>query len=132
MQITFSGRVKSGKNDASHWLRRFNEAYSLKLGTTIYPGSLNLALDHPFQWSASHLQPYIIQFGREEYGGERDILLLPCVLASLNHRRAWLWSTTTAAEGRPDPHVVEVICEVKLREAHSLRDGDFVQFELPA
>lgn len=132
MQIVLCGRVQSGKNDASRWLNLFNEAYSCKLGTAIYPGSLNLALGHAFDWSAPHFQPQVIQFRQEEYGGERDVILLPCVLTSLDHRKAWLWSTTTAAKNRPDPHVVEVICDVKLREAHDLFDGDFVRFELAA
>jgi CTP-dependent riboflavin kinase len=132
MQIVLRGRVQSGKNDASRWLGLFNEAYSRKLGAAIYPGSLNLALDHAFDWSAPCFQPHMIQFQRGEYGGERDIVLLPCVLTKLGHRKAWLWSTTTAAKSRPDPHVVEIICGVKLREAYALGDGDFVQFELPA
>ena len=132
MQIILRGRVQSGKSDASRWLGLFNEAYSRKLGAAIYPGSLNLALDHAFDWSAPYFQSHMIQFQRGEYGGERDIVLLPCVLANLGHRKAWLWSTTTAAKSRPDPHVVEVICGIKLREAYALGDGDFVQFELPA
>ena len=44
------GRLQAGKNDASHWLSKFNEAYSRKAGMSIFPGSLNLALDHPFDW----------------------------------------------------------------------------------
>ena len=132
MQIALLGKVQSGKNDASRWLSHFNEAYSRKLGAAIYPGSLNLALDHAFDWFAPCFQPHMIRFQQEEYGGERDIVLLPCVLANLGHRKAWLWSTTTAAKYRPDPHVVEIICNVKLREAYALGDGDFVRLELPA
>ena len=132
MQIILCGRVQSGKNDASRWLSIFNEAYSRKLGTPIYPGSLNLALDRAFDWSVPQFKPHMIQFRKEEYGGERDIMLLPCILANLDHRKAWLWSTTAAAKNRPDPHVVEVICGVKLRETHALSDGAFVQFELSA
>ena len=56
----------------------------------IFPGSLNLALDQAFDWFAPRYQPHIVWFGRDEYGGERDVLLLPCVLASLGRRRAFL------------------------------------------
>jgi hypothetical protein len=42
------GRLESGKGDASHWLRLFNAAYSGKLQMPVYPGSLNLALEHTF------------------------------------------------------------------------------------
>jgi CTP-dependent riboflavin kinase len=126
------GRVQAGKGDASHWLHFFNAEYSRKLGMPVYPGSLNVALDHPFDWFAVRYQPHILWFGREEYGGERDILLLPCVLVDLDRRRAFLWTPTTAARNRPDPWVVELVCDVTLRETYGLKDGDIVAFELLA
>lgn len=123
------GRVQAGKGDASHWLRLFNAAYSRKLQMPVYPGSLNLALEHAFDWFAARHEGHIIRFAREEYGGERDILLLPCELPDLG-RKAFLWTTTTAARDRPDPWVVELVCDVRLREAYGLQDGDAVALEL--
>ena len=76
------GRVQSGKGDAAHWLRLFNAAYSRKLQMPVYPGSLNLALDHHFDWFAPRYKAFTIWFDREEYGGERDILLMPCELVT--------------------------------------------------
>lgn len=124
------GRVRSGTGDAARWLHRFRDAYSRKLGMPVFPGSLNLALPHAFDWHAADLQPRIIRFGREEYGGERDILLLPCRLQSLGGQRAFLWTTTTAAQDRDDPHVVEIVAPVGLRAAFGLHDGDEVTLEL--
>jgi CTP-dependent riboflavin kinase len=37
---------------------------------------------------------------------------------------------TTAARNRPDPWVVELVCEVKLRETYGLEDGDVVALGL--
>jgi CTP-dependent riboflavin kinase len=125
------GRLQSGKGDASHWLRVFNAAYSRKLQIPVYPGSLNLALEHTFDWFAARFQPHIIWFGREEYGGERDILLLPCELADFQGRKAFLWTPTTAARSRPDPWVVELVCDIELRETYRLQDGDVLTVELP-
>jgi CTP-dependent riboflavin kinase len=125
------GRLQSGKGDASHWLRVFNAAYSRKLQIPVYPGSLNLALEHTFDWFAARFQPHIIWFGREKYGGERDILLLPCELADFQGRKAFLWTPTTAARGRPDPWVVELVCDIELRETYRLQDGDVLTVELP-
>jgi CTP-dependent riboflavin kinase len=130
MHITFGGRVQSGKNDASRWLNIFNHAYSHKLGTAIFPGSLNILLDQAFDWSATHFEPLLISFQKQEYGGERDIVLLPCILGELDRRKAWLWSTTDGAKQRPDLHLVEIICEVGLRETYGLRNGDLVRFQL--
>ena len=96
----------------------------------VFPGSLNVALAAPFDWFASEIKARTIWFGREEYGGERDILLVPCVLANLNGERAMLWTPTTAARSRPDPWVVEVIAAVNLRATYGLSDGAVVEIVL--
>ena len=125
------GKIQSGKANAAHWLGLFNAAYSRKLQMPVYPGSLNLALDHDFDWFAARYKASTIWFGRDEYGGERDILLLPCALTELGRRKAFLWTPTTAARNRPDPWVVELVCDVGLRETYGLADGDVVVLELP-
>jgi riboflavin kinase len=102
MKILMSGRVQLGRNDASHWLDKFNKPYSKKTGMAIFPGSLNLALNENFDWFKSAYQARIIWFGKEEYGGERDILLLPCNLINLGNKDAFLWTSSTAARDRPD------------------------------
>ena len=129
--VVLAGRVQPGKGDASRWLSRFNAAYSRKLGMPVFPGSLNVGLDAPFDWFAPSLQPHVVWFGRGEYGGERDILLLRCALPGLGGLPAFLWSTTTAARDRDDPWVVEVVAAVGLRATYGLRDGDTVVIELP-
>jgi len=125
------GTVQSGQGAAAHWLGLFNAAYSRKLQMPVYPGSLNLALDHNFDWFAACYKASTIWFGREEYGGERDILMMPCELVDLGRRKAFLWTPTTAARDRPDPWVVELVCDVSLRGMYGLVDGDVVVFELP-
>lgn len=128
MQLT--GRVESGKGDASRWLSTFNDEYSRKVGMPVFPGSLNVRLDHSFDGDAPELRLSVLQFGREEYGGERDILLLPCRLASLGGQPAFLWSTTTAARERPDKRLVEIVAPVGLRATYGLSDGDLLTVEL--
>ena len=131
MGIALVGRIQAGKGDASRWLSRFNDAYSRKTGMSVFPGSLNVALDTPFDWFAPAIEDRTVWFGREEYGGERDILLVPCVLANLNAERAMLWTPTTAARHRSDPWVVEVIAGVNLRATFGLSDGDAVEIHVP-
>ncbi len=130
MEITLTGRVRSGKKDASHWLEKFHEPYCRKTGINIFPGSLNVELESPFDWYAEPYQSSILWFGQEEYGGERDILLLPCILTNLDARPAFLWSTTTAARCRADKNVIEIITDVSLRKAYGLADGDLIEVEL--
>src|SRR5258708_33876417 len=46
MSELLAGKVQTGFGEAAHWLRLFNAAYSEKLGMPVFPGSLNIALDH--------------------------------------------------------------------------------------
>ena len=124
------GRVQSGNGDAARWLAKFNAAYAHKVGQPIFPGSLNIALPEPFDWFAPDHIRRTIWFGRDEYGGERDILLIPCRLVSLNNELAWLWTPTTAARDRSDPWVVEVIATRGLRSEFGLIDGSIIELEL--
>lgn len=119
------GKVQGGQGNAAHWLKLFNDAYRRKLGTLVFPGSLNLRLSCDFDWAAPRYRDLLIRFPQEEYGGERDILLLPCVLMNLEHHPAFLWTTTTpvAADER---RVVELLAFVKLRDAFNLKEGDTV------
>ena len=50
MSELLAGKVQSGFGDASRWLKLFNAAYSEKLGMSVFLGSLNIALDHVFDW----------------------------------------------------------------------------------
>jgi CTP-dependent riboflavin kinase len=126
----FTGRIQSGTGNASKWLSLFNAAYSAKTGMPVFPGSLNIALDHSFDWFATEVQQRTVWFGRDEYGGERDILLVPCVIESLEEQAAFLWTPTTAARQRSDPHVVELIAPVNLRATFGVLDGDQVSIRL--
>ena len=128
--IHLRGRVQSGKGDASRWLAKFNVAYARKVGHPVFPGSLNLALAEPFDWFAPDHVRRTRWFGREEYGGERDILLIPCCLVSLHNEPGWLWTPTTAARDRSDPWVVEIIASKGLRAEFALVDGSIVEVAL--
>ena len=123
------GRVESGTRNANVWLGRFNAAYAQKLGMSVFPGSLNLRLPHPFDWNSARYTTARIHFDREEYGGERDILLLPCQLASLNNHPGFLWTTTTPRTGA-ELSLVELITDISLRDAYGLRDGDVVTVDI--
>src|SRR3954466_3651726 len=123
------GRVESGLNDASRWLSLFNADYSRRLNIPIYPGSLNLRLAQSFNWLAPRHQPHIIRFGQEEYGGERDILLLPCSLANLGHRRGFLWTAIHPITGVDNGYIIEIVSDINLRDAYGLDDGSVVALE---
>lgn len=68
MSEVLAGKVQAGFGDASRWLKLFNAPYSEKLGMPVFPGSLNIALNHVFNWFDARYEPHRIWLGREEYG----------------------------------------------------------------
>ena len=123
------GKVEAGAQNANIWLTRFNAAYARKLGMPVFPGSLNLRLPHAFDWTDPRYEPALIRFDRSEYGGERDILFLPCRLETLEGRPAFLWTTTTPRPGA-DQNLVEIVADIPLRATFGLKDGDLLAVEL--
>ena len=96
-------------------------------GTT--PERLILRLPHVFDWTNPRYAAALIRFDRSEYGGERDILLLPCRLETLNRHPAFLWTTTTPRQGAAR-YVVEIVADISLRDTFGLKDGDVLAVEL--
>lgn len=127
--LLLRGRVQQGKGDAARWLHQLNDAYVRKLGMPVFPGSLNLAIETPFDWSEPTLQQGIIRFSREENGSERDILMLACRLRSLGSQPAFLWTTTRGTHAAREG-LIEIIAPFGLRDRYGLRDGDFVEVEI--
>jgi CTP-dependent riboflavin kinase len=76
-----------------------------------------------------HYEPALIRFDRSEYGGERDILFLPCRLETPDRRLAFLWTTTTPRQGT-ELSLVEIVADIPLRDTYGLKDGDVLAVEL--
>jgi len=123
------GHVEAGAQNAGLWLTRFNAAYARKLGMPVFPGSLNLRLPQVFDWTNPRYGPVLIRFDRSEYGGERDVLFLPCRLETLNRHPAFLWTTTTPRTGAA-LYLVEIVADISLRDTFGLHDGDVLAVEL--
>jgi len=125
------GIVQSGKSDANQWLRRFADVYASWLGRVIFPGSLNIDTGSRFDWHALDIAPFRRRFSLTPHGGERDLFIVPCAIVNPGIQSCWLWTTTTAADDRPDPNVVELIAAVNLRETLGLADGSSIEVEYP-
>src|SRR6266513_1810837 len=98
---------------------------------SVFPGSLNIALDHVFDWFDARYEAHRIGSGREEYGGERDILLLPRELVSFDHRRSFLWTPTTVEGIDEIRGSSRSLPTVNLRDHFGLQDGDVVEIRVP-
>jgi riboflavin kinase, archaea type len=119
-----SGIVVIGKGDFSQWITKLHDYYYQKTGLNFFPGTLNIKLNQPYRIPENSLCLNAI-----EYGGRVSIYLVPCQI--LGHD-AYILRTDRNEQGIGDHplNIVEIACEVKLRDAHQLQDRDRVEIKL--
>ena len=123
MMRVLKGKVVTGVGNFSFWIEKLQDYYRDKTGMRLFPGTLNIQLDEPFE-----LPRRRVRLEAEEYGGRVSVNIVPCKLFG----RAAVILRTDQADSEPQSReVIEVACEVKLRERHQLRDGDVVEVEIP-
>ena len=121
---TLRGRVVSGMGNFSVWIEKLRDHYLRKTGMLLFPGTLNLQLDEPW-----FVPVGCLRLEAAEYGGTVTVNIVPC---SVFGRRAFILRTTANEEGRGHhPRtIIEIATDVKLRDAHHLKDGDCVEVEI--
>ncbi|MGF1478885.1 MAG: DUF120 domain-containing protein [Cyanophyceae cyanobacterium] len=118
------GQVVSGLGNFSYWIERLQAHYQKLTGMTFFPGTLNLQLEYPYS-----LPQHILRLEKEDYGGTVSVNLMPCRIFG---RRGFILRTDTneSGQGHHPQTIIEIACDVKLREQYGLKDGDFVEVEL--
>jgi riboflavin kinase len=116
------GKVVTGVGNFSFWIEKLQDYYRKKTGMHLFPGTLNVELDAPFD-----LPKERTRLEAEEYGGTVSVNIVPCKVFG----RAAVILRTDKADSEPQSKkIIEVACEVKLREQHQLRDGDIIEVEV--
>ncbi|MGA9997157.1 MAG: DUF120 domain-containing protein [Pyrinomonadaceae bacterium] len=116
------GKVVTGVGNFSYWIEKLQDHYRNKTGMELFPGTLNIELDAPFELPRERTR-----LEAEEYGGTVSVSIVPCKVFG----RAAVILRTDKADSEPQSRkIIEVACEVKLREQHQLRDGDVIEVEV--
>ena len=118
------GRVVSGMGSFSFWIEKLRDHYLRKTGMLLFPGTLNLRLEEPW-----FVPPGCLRLEGAEYGGTVTVNIVPC---SVFGRPAFILRTTANEEGcgHHPRTIIEIATDVKLRDAHQLSDGDWVDVEM--
>ncbi len=118
-KLKLEGKVKSGLNESSLWLSKFEKLYTKKTGLKLYPGSLNVELKKDFFFSKD-----CIRIELEEFGGKGSVILLQeCKIFG---RKAFILRTVPYSNNK----MLEIVTDVKLRDLHNLKDNDKVEIEI--
>lgn len=115
------GSVVSGRGDFSYWMEKLSALYEQKTGVVLYPGTLNLELDHPWRVPADP-----IRLEGHEYGGDVCVSIVPCEVLGVN---AFILRTdkNDSGAGHHPRSIIEVAAEVRLRDEFKLSNGDLVE-----
>jgi riboflavin kinase len=117
--------VVSGVGDFGEWIKRLSSLYEQKTGMRFYPGTLNVELREEYTLPAD-----AIRLEADEYGGRVSVSIVPC---RIFNRQAFLLRTdqNETGAGRHPRSVVEIATDVRLRDAYQLKDGDWVEIDVP-
>lgn len=113
------GRVTGGIGDHAYWMTVHADLYEARTGVFLYPGTLNVVLDHPW-----HVGSQRVRLEPPEYGV--GLSIVPC---TLQHLDAFILRTDKNDRGEGDhpPNILEVAAAVRLRDALGLQNGDEVE-----
>jgi riboflavin kinase len=116
-----SGRVVSGVRSFSYWMKKLEAHYTRKTGMKLFPGTLNTELNEIYT-----LPERRIRLEKEEYAGSVSMNIVPCKIFG---RDAFVLRTDKAEseQGLHPKSILEIACEVKLRDLYNLKDGDRVE-----
>ncbi len=122
MMRVLKGKLVTGEGNFSFWIEKLRGHYRDKTGMQLFPGTLNIELDEPFDLPRERAR-----LEAAEYGGTVSVSIVPCKVFG----RAAVILRTDKADSEPQSRkIIEVACEVKLREQHQLRDGDVIEVEV--
>ena len=114
-----------GRGEFGQWIDRLSSYYERKTGMRLYPGTLNVELPSEYSLPAD-----VIRLEAHEYGGRVSVSMVPCRIFD---REAFLLRTdpNEKGTGHHPRNIVEIATNVRLRDAHRLQDGDWVEIEIP-
>jgi hypothetical protein len=117
--VVLHGRVTAGIGGHAHWMTIHADLYEAKTGVRLYPGTLNVVLDH--SW---HVGGRGVRLEPPEYGV--GLSIVPCTINGID---AFILRTdkNDQAEGDHSPNIVEVAATVLLRDSLGLDDGHEVE-----
>ena len=123
-QLKLRGKVVSGMGNFSYWIEKLECHYHRKTGMHLFPGTLNVQLDHPYSLPAK-----VTRLEAEEYDGAVSINIVPCRIFG---KSGFILRTDANEQGRGHhpKTIIEIASDVKLRYYFQLADGDQIEIDV--
>ncbi len=119
------GKVFTGIGDYARWIEMYQEHYRAKTGVSLFPGTLNLRLDQPYELPIGK----VIRLEGAEYGSRVSVSILPVRLFERQGfvLRPDLPQSASAEDAADRLATLEIAADVKLRDAYGIEDGDDIE-----
>ncbi|MFZ3587762.1 hypothetical protein ACOI1C_00510 [Bacillus sp. DJP31] len=112
------GKVVSGRAGVAHWMKKLENEYIQKTGVNLFPGTVAIQLEQPFQLKTSRL---VLDTEKQE-----GVALQPCFV---NGIEAYILHSNQREQ--PSQTLIEIIFDKQERESHFLSYGDGVEVMVP-
>ena len=108
---------------AKIFVNMMKEAFYQKTNMKLYPGTLNIELNEPYNLKST----YTIK--AEEYGGKYDVQVQECVLLE---QKAYIVRSEKNLKEESDyeRNIIEIVSNINFREKYNLKDGDLVKIQV--
>lgn len=118
--MILKGKVVKGMGKASIFVNMMSKVFYNKTGVKLYPGTLNVKLEEPYNLKVDHI------IKPEEYGGTFNVQVQECKLLQEN---AYIVRSEKNIDNAGDygQDIIEIISDVNFREKYSLKDGDKIE-----
>lgn len=115
------GIIKSGLGQGEYWINKFNPIFIKKKGIELFPGTLNIEVEKPYE-----IKDDFQSVQGVEYGGTEEVLIKECRI--LGEKAFIVRPRRNNEENGDHPlNIIEIVSDVNFREKYNLKDNDSVE-----
>lgn len=117
--MELKGKVKSGLGEASYWVGKIERVFEQKYNMKLFLGTLNIQLENDYILEKQE------KIKADEYGGNLDVLVKQCEI--MGHKGYMVRTEKNNQKGGDHPlNIIEIVCDINIRNTKHLKDDDEV------
>lgn len=121
--MVLEGRVVAGMGKAKIFVNMMKEVFYAKTNIKLYPGTLNIELNKPYNLNPTYMIKAI------EYGGKYNVQVQECTL--LGHKAYIVRSEKNLKEESDyKRNIIEVVSNINFRQEYNLKNKDKIKIEI--
>lgn len=118
--MILKGKITKGLGRAKIFVSMMQDAFYEKNKISLYPGTLNVELENPYDLNVDYL------IKPEEYGGTFNVQIQKCEIFG---QTAYIVRSekNIKNEGDYKQDIIEIVSDINFRKQYNLKDGDEIE-----